>query len=285
LHINTTEAWGTCISGAIAALRTFGRYVQGHPERIEELDKLGFRLSLSKRILNDKGIPKDAKPGEYDPQDVKFEIFLQALKEYFKIMGNVEIPPAYMIPMSDETFSPKVRGVPLGACLYELKSNGAYISIEGITQQLLKKYNSYPNISQEDQDNIEEEAQKMVNYRLSALSEFSFGTGKTVKNLAIYKYKNPFDLIVDCLKVYKELNKNLNVGRKFVVPCEDPWPKGGYNLSLGIHVYAIRDKHAFVEGRPDRVVLLNYLGFRWVREKKKKKNNIQNQPCGDRYII
>ena len=65
------------------------------------------------------------------------------------------------------------------------------------------------------------------------------------------------------LQVYKELHGDLEVPYEFVVPPEAPWPEDAWGMNLGKRTESIRNREIYLKDRPDRVAVLNRMGFIW----------------------
>lgn len=69
--------------------------------------------------------------------------------------------------------------------------------------------------------------------------------------------------IIESLKVYKQLFGDVRVPAKYVIPNEDPWPRLGRKMKLGVRIAAIRSAGRYVKDRRERKIELDELGFEW----------------------
>jgi hypothetical protein len=77
-------------------------------------------------------------------------------------------------------------------------------------------------------------------------------------------YERLWQRTLAALRVYNELHGDLEVPRLFTVPSTAPWPEDLWGLQLGQSASSIRGRGHHVKDRPDRVELLDQLGFRFV---------------------
>jgi hypothetical protein len=71
------------------------------------------------------------------------------------------------------------------------------------------------------------------------------------------------------LLAYQEVNGDLEVPFRFVVPSEAPWSEEVWGMKLGSRVDTIRSKEIFVKDHPERRAELDALGFVWdTRERR-----------------
>lgn len=72
-----------------------------------------------------------------------------------------------------------------------------------------------------------------------------------------------FMMTIEALKTYKQLNGDLMVPTKFVVPHVRPWLERMYGMELGERLADIRNRDLYVLGREDRQKALTSIGFDW----------------------
>lgn len=72
-----------------------------------------------------------------------------------------------------------------------------------------------------------------------------------------------WDLIVDCLVVYKAQFGDLRIPAKFVVPDMAPWPRMARGMKIGVRVAAIRSAGRYIKENPARKARLDALGFEY----------------------
>ena len=72
-----------------------------------------------------------------------------------------------------------------------------------------------------------------------------------------------WELVYQCMIIYKERFGDLRIPNKFTVPDEEPWPKLYRSMKLGIKVAAIRSSGRYVRGHPQRKAALDAMNFEW----------------------
>ena len=185
----------------VASIRSTGRYVKDHPERVEALESLGFEWRL-RAAVGDKakssGAPKiggktnvaakateaqgDSTPQaesatpdivavtrgeaprssssssvaasvsspppsmtapdttgilpEGDPAAVSFDALVVALREYISVHGDAAVPATFVVPDA-APWPMSCRSMPLGMCLNQVVTRGAYLNKRLIKSQLV----------------------------------------------------------------------------------------------------------------------------------------------------
>mmetsp|Transcript_9991 Transcript_9991/g.13011 ORF Transcript_9991/g.13011 Transcript_9991/m.13011 type:complete len:825 (-) Transcript_9991:428-2902(-) len=152
-----------------------------------------------------------------------FPRILQAVLTYREMYDSANIPLKYIVP-SKEPWAEDLWGMRLGR------------RVDKIRRQKEEYEKAFP-----------EEFQK--------LTELGFNWDQ--------EKLEEWDLIYRALKVYKEKEGDCRVPSRFVVPREEPWPEECYELKLGMRIASIRSVGRYVKDQPDRVKMLDDLGFEW----------------------
>ncbi|CBJ27332.1 conserved unknown protein [Ectocarpus siliculosus] len=84
----------------------------------------------------------------------------------------------------------------------------------------------------------------------------------------------PFRQVYDALLQYKAEHGNLHVPVAFSVPSSPPWHQDLWGLALGQRVLDIRATHRYIRNDPERIRLLNEVGFRWTDATKASYGNV-----------
>ncbi len=159
-----------------------------------------------------------SKPRKEAPASIKvdYDALLGALRIYRDIYGNSDVPSEFVVP-SDELWAEEYHNLSLGALVEEVLRKGK-LRVRNVDV-------------------------------LGALDEVEF---PWYRSKSEQKVSEKFEVILECLKVYKSLYKNLYVGQLFVVPSCAPWPEAGWGMRLGSRVGTIRSLGSYINGHPDK---------------------------------
>ena len=152
-----------------------------------------------------------------------FQQILESIYLFQQVYGDLKITNKFEVPAQDPWPS-NLHGLRLGKRLEKLFSSTEFMEKHPEKVREFYKLGIEPNIS-------------------SLVDEWT--------------------VIYEAIKIYKELNGNLRISAKFVVPDEDPWPRLTRNMKLGVRVAAIRSAGRYVKEFPERKSLLDELGFEW----------------------
>jgi hypothetical protein len=289
-----TETWGLRLGIRVASIRSTGRYVKERPERVDALEGLGFEWKLRVERLV-KGRPSDEQEAagrgggsgnsaggsasggplggggpapvevamaEADPAAVPFDSLVSGLREYLKLFGNVDVPVTFTVP--DAAPWPMMfRSMPLGMCLNQIATRGAYFSRRVVGAQLTRDQAGLGSTSAAD--DLEAAVDAEIVAREERLAELGYQL-KTKSKVEPQSMSRRFERLVDALAIYRRLFGSLDVPQHFVVPGEAPWEEDLWGLRLGSRVNAIRSQGTFVKNNPTRRELLSGMGFRWETE-------------------
>eukprot|EP00904_Undaria_pinnatifida_P002118 jgi/Undpi1/11907/HiC_scaffold_4.g01606.m1 len=84
----------------------------------------------------------------------------------------------------------------------------------------------------------------------------------------------PFRQVFDALVEYKAQHGNLHVPVAFQVPSCPPWSEDLWGLAVGQRVLDIRARHRYIRNDPDRIRMLNQIGFQWTDAAKTSYANV-----------
>ncbi|GAB5365859.1 hypothetical protein AAMO2058_001094700 [Amorphochlora amoebiformis] len=130
-----------------------------------------------------------------------WENLLLALRTYYDLSGDLDVPYAYVVP-SEDPWPLEVQGLPLGIRVQTIRSEKAHLTGP--------------------------ESAK----RTELLNEMGF---------VWEMHEMKFEDIVDGLKQFKQIHAHLLVPQDFVVPPLSPWPEHLWGLKLGHRVNRIRN--------------------------------------------
>jgi hypothetical protein len=99
------EAWGMKLGHRVNNIRASEQYVKDHPERLAELDALGF---------------------VWDDRERRWEEVRAALLAYKEVHGDLQVPYAFVVP-SEAPWPQEAWGMKLGGRLSGIRSKEIYV--------------------------------------------------------------------------------------------------------------------------------------------------------------
>ena len=150
------------------------------------------------------------------PVKVNYDQLIGALKIYRDIYGNSDVPPEFVVP-ADELWADDYHNLALGALVEEVLRKG-----------------------------------KLRVRNVDVLGALDDVECPWYRSKSEQRVSEKFEVILECLKVYKSQFKNLYVGQLFVVPSCPPWPEAGWGMRLGSRVGTIRSLGSYINGHPDK---------------------------------
>jgi hypothetical protein len=211
-NVGYPEEWvGLDLASSVYNMKWWQRNIKERPERVHELNQLGF---IWERL---------------QPQ---WNIVLEALVTYHSLFGDVLVPSKFIVPHGDRQWPKATWGVPLGNCIYRIRSRNDFLS--------------GPNSAS----------------RRSQLERLGF-----VWDV----YEQRFDRFYCALRHFVLLHCHqtgrptpVRVPSTFVIPeNDDQWPRDLWKYPLGAKCSAVRQKGLYVKNKPKRQQMLEQLGFRW----------------------
>ena len=165
-----------------------------------------------------------------------FDEILEAIRIFFNEYGDAIIPTSFEVP-DQEPWPRRVQGLRLGRRLDKLLRTDAFFTKHGDKVAQLAKIGFHPSVASLADD---------------------------------------WRIIIDALKVYKDLYGDVNVQAKFEVPDEAPWPRYCRTVKLGVRVSAMRSAGRYVKDHPSRKEELDNLGFVWRMRDKTHKQQVSD---------
>lgn len=152
-----------------------------------------------------------------------FDQILEAVQLFQRIYGDCNIQSRFEVP-AEPPWPPSLHGLRLGRRLEKLQTS----------QDFMQKHPE----------------------KVKALA--AIGWNPHTMNLV-----EEWDVLLECLKIYKAQYGDLRVPSKFVIPHEDPWPRTARGMKFGVRVAAIRSAGRYVKENPARKAELDALHFEW----------------------
>lgn len=188
-----------------------------------------------RQVLDDLGFVWQARArAQENKEKVTFSQLVEAIVAYRENVGDDSIPPHFVVPDVDPWPS-MVRGLPLGA-------------------QLAKLPTKMPESARRRLEDL-----GVVEPRETKPKEKPKPSANDIR----------FQRVYTALQTYKKIYGDLLVPQPFTVPEEEPWTEDIWGLRLGARVNAIRSQGTFVNSNPDRLQLLDDLGFSWSPPKER----------------
>jgi len=303
-----THLHGLRLGKRLEKLLSTPEFFDEYPDKVEELEKLGFKANL-RSLVDD------------------WDLIYEAMKVYKEIYGDLRIQSKFVVP-NEDPWPRLTRKLKLGVRVAAMRSAGRYVKDHPERKSLLDtlgfewriRDNTYKQ--QVVEELFDQVYEALVVYQknfgdLDVPSKFvipedtvwpeslwGFGLGAQVvairkKDKLVYGHeereqklndlgfswelttpraqfsKKRFEIIYEALKVYKELKGDLLIPQLFVVPEAEPWPEETWNLKLGARVNSIRGQGTLIANFPERRALLDDIGFVWdlpteARRRRKK---------------
>lgn len=298
-------------------VRMFRGSSYNHPRKLTQPTRLELgRHPFIKRFPISPVVPYMATGDRFYPSDgntqdnlTEFPLILEAIKEYRKKIGNVDIPLKFDIPDSPD-WPKELRNMKLGRRLAQLQQSDLFIDNNSDMVKQLAEAGWDPRtatVVDEWQLLIKGlEGFKQVHGHLRVPTSFAVpceppydpliwndrlgkkvaamrSTGRYVKADPARKAQvdemgfewavrwagrkadpdeEKFDNVVWALKLYKDYVGNVStMVQHFVVPSKPPWPEALYGFTVGYYTKLIRHHQQMIKDRPDRVKILEELGF------------------------
>lgn len=211
------EWHGVDLSSAVYNMRWWLRHVKNNPDRVAELNKLGF-------------IWERLQP--------EWNLVLEALITYLSLNGDLLVPTKFVVPHNDEHYPPATWGLPLGNCVFRIRSR----------HDFLRGEKAHSRRAQLDGLGFVWDVQEhMFRKFYFALRHFK----KLEMERSADGTRGP--------------RRALRVPSTFVVPSgeENGWPRELWGYRLGQKCTAVRQKELYVKNDVVRQRALAELGFQW----------------------
>ena len=149
---------------------------------------------------------------------------MEAIKEYRKKIGNVDIPLKFDIPDSPD-WPKELRNMKLGRRLAQLQQSDLFI------------------------DNNSDMVKQLTE------------AGWDPRTATVV---DEWQLLIKGLEGFKQVHGHLRVPTSFAVPCEPPYDPLIWNDRLGKKVAAMRSTGRYVKADPARKAQVDEMGFEWA---------------------
>ena len=100
------EWHGVDLASTVYDMKWWQNYVKQKPDRVEELNKMGF---LWERL------------------QPEWNLVLEALITYSELHGDVVVPGAFVVPTGDKYWPKATWGIPLGNCVYRIRHRSDFL--------------------------------------------------------------------------------------------------------------------------------------------------------------
>lgn len=100
------EWYGGDLSSTVYDMKWWQRHVKRHPDRVSELNELGF---------------------VWERLQPEWNIFLEALITYYNLCGDVLVPATFTVPHNDNRWPMATWGIHLGNCVHRIRSRHDFI--------------------------------------------------------------------------------------------------------------------------------------------------------------
>jgi len=229
-----------CVGFRAFSLRCIGKFpATSKPRKLVQLDRP--ELLLHRPFVKKSTIASfvsymatgDRYYPEGGPQDNlnEFPLILEAVKEYRRKVGNVDIPLTFDIPDSP-AWPKELHNLKLGRRLVQLQQNDAFIE-------------EHPDL-------------------VDLLAEAGWDPRRS-------HVVDEWQLLLRGLETYKQQHGDLRVPTSFEVPCEPPWDPLVWGDRLGKRVAAMRSTGRYVKANPKRKAQVDAMGFEWSVKGKGRK--------------
>lgn len=221
------------LSKAIYNMKWWTRHVKSRPERVCELNQLGF---------------------VWERMQPEWNLVLEALITYKSQNGHVKVPASFIVPSHGDERNAWPRatwGVPIGNCVQRIRTRSDFLRDDDT---------SYSRRKQLDGLGF-----------LWDVSEHAFG--KFFTALRIFSKQQNYQNVRsnDHEGLLRQVSaRALRVPSTFVVPSgkmigteRNPWPEDLWGYKLGQKVVAVRQKELYIKNKPMRRQALEKLGFQW----------------------
>lgn len=227
----------------------------------------------------------------YETCHARFELVRVALLKYKDLYRDIRVPQSFVVPKDSDFWPEKTWNMRLGSVVSDIRRGKRYAerrkelenigfafdpqkTIYGYTLTkealILYKKISEKNDMQVPYNYIVEEntiwPKAMWGMKLGRLSNNIKGGNYADKKeelesigFSFDAYNSKYNLVKLLLLKYKELNGNMLVPRRFIVPPIEDWPKETWGARLGGVVYNIRGGSSYADCREDLISI----GFRF----------------------
>lgn len=213
------------LSGTVYNMKWWTSHVKSKPERVYELNQLGF---------------------VWERLQPEWNLVLEALVTYHSIYGHAKVPISFTVPYESEENQriwPKATwGIALGNCVYRIRSRADFLRNENTCWSRRRQLDGLDFIW----DVNEHAFQKFFN-ALKLFSKLKERDPKGNQGGLDRALRVPSTFIVP---------SGVNMGDKI-----NPWPKYLWGYPLGVKCGAVRQKGLYIKKNTERKRALQEIGF------------------------
>lgn len=229
------------LSTAVYNMKWWSKHVQSKPERVYELNQLGF---LWDRL----------QPG--------YNLVLEALVTYKALRGHVQVPATFVVPYETkeerEQWPQATWGIPLGNCVQRIRSRGDFLRNEDTAWKRRRQL-----------DNLEfvwDVREMAFSKFLNALKVYGLLQKKPGSASRALQVKSTF--IIPSGEWLDERGKNDGISARRIgkhhednSKIRNPWPQELWDYPLGAKCTAVRQKGLYIKNNFHRQKALQEIGF------------------------
>jgi hypothetical protein len=254
-------------------------------------DILLLKSDVERSIIHSE--KNEVRNKRYETRHARFELVKVALLMYKNLNGNIRVPQGFVVPKDNDFWPEGTQGMNLGSIVQNVRGGKRYVErrneLENIGFEfgpqkakygytltkaalILYKKTSERNDMQVPYNYIVEEniiwPKAMWGMKLGQIFNNIKKKGGNyadrrvdLQNIGFSfdVYNSKYHVVKLSLLKYRELNGNMLVPRRFIVPQTQEWPKATWGLKLGGAVYNIRGGSSYADCREDLISI----GFRF----------------------
>lgn len=227
----------------------------------------------------------------HEAKRIRYELVKVALLKFKELNGDIKVPQNFVIPKESNVWPEGTLGMNLGSIVHSIRGLKRYVDrrkeLESIgfsfdpqrakygynlvkAALLLYKEKSKRGDMHVPYNYIVEENEMwpkaMWGMKLGQIVNNIRGGNYADRKIDLQNigfsfdaYNSKYHLVKLALLKFKELNGDMLVPRRFIVPKSEDWPKETWDLKLGGNVYNIRGGTSFSDCREDLISI----GFRF----------------------
>mmetsp|Transcript_6568 Transcript_6568/g.14165 ORF Transcript_6568/g.14165 Transcript_6568/m.14165 type:complete len:539 (-) Transcript_6568:1244-2860(-) len=214
---------GVDLAGTVYTMRWWQRYVQNQPDRVSELNRIGF---------------------VWERLQPEWNLILESLIVYKALNRNLLVPSTFVVPYDDDRWPKSCWGLSLGSSVYKIRNRGDYLGG--------RNPNGWSRREQLDALGFVWDVQEL---------RFSIFT-TALQLFRKIEEQNEQKKAGSSSPSSKTTHSGaLKVPSRFVVPRSSRWPNELWGYRLGERCTQVRQKELYIKGQPHRVKMLADLGF------------------------
>ena len=213
---------GLDLAGTVYTMGWWQHHVQGQPDRVSELNRIGF---------------------VWERLQPEWNLILESLIVYKSLHGNVLVPSTFVVPYDDDRWPESCWGIALGNSVYKIRNRGDHLGG--------RNPNGWSRRNQLDALGFVWDVDEVRFSRFRAALEWF---GKLEQRPA----QDPNPAGTSSVPTHSGA---LMVPSRFVVPENSDWPNDLWGYRLGERCTQVRQKELYVKSQPHRIRILADLGF------------------------